>query len=65
METKPWYQSKGVIGGAVAVVVPTANLIFGIDLDQAELTLVLSQIGTAIAGAVALWGRIVATKQIR
>lgn len=65
-DTKKWWQSKGVIGSAVALVALAARF-FGYEIDpQAETQLTSSVLdGIAAAGAlIALIGRIVADKRI-
>lgn len=65
-ESKPIYLSKTVIA-AVIVVVATLLGPFGIDIDtgaQTELVDFLLALTTAVAGIVAIYGRVVATKVI-
>lgn len=62
-DTKPWWQSKGVIGGAVAVVSAIAGLL-GVSFDEGQLTESLLMIGAGVGGVLAIWGRVVADKQI-
>jgi hypothetical protein len=67
LDAKPWWQSRGVIGSAVGIAVSVA-VACGVQLpdgfgDQAAE--VVFGISGAIAGAVALWGRIKAQKAIK
>lgn len=69
IQSKPWYRSRTIVGGAVAVVASIVGLL-GITIDaatQAEATTVALQFGdlvtpvtAAVGGLVAIWGRIVA-----
>ena len=61
---KPWYQSRGVIGGLVAVGAGIGSL-FGVDVDQATATDIGLQIGTVAGAVFAVIGRIGAEKPIR
>ncbi len=61
--TKPWWKSKGVIGGLVAVIAGLAGL-FGVDVDQPVLTDIILQVGAAIGGVLAVIGRIKAEKPV-
>jgi len=72
-ETKPWYLSRGILGGAVAAVAGAAQLAgYAVTpADQAALVDGVTQIGGLVAGAgsllgglVAIWGRIKASKAI-
>ena len=69
-DTKPWYQSTGVLGGiasAVAMLVMVLKFIFGVDISDLAPALssgfiaVLGLIGTIVA----IWGRVAATKKIQ
>lgn len=72
-DSKPWYQSRTILGGAVAAVAGGAQLI-GYTItpaDQVALVDAATQIGmlatsvvSLVGGAVAIWGRIVASKAI-
>ncbi len=65
-DSKPWYLSKGVIGGAVAVVASIAGL-FNYSIapdDQAQLVELIIGITTLVGGGVAIVGRITASKKI-
>lgn len=61
----PFYQSPVMIGGIVAMFAPLAGLL-GYSLspqDQSTLIAVIGSAGSAIGGAVVLWGRIRARLQ--
>lgn len=64
---KPWYQSKGVIGGIVAALSPIVAVLFGVDFgaeEQAALTdLIIQGIGVG-GGLVAIYGRVKAEHRI-
>ncbi|MBG0809868.1 hypothetical protein IY145_10805 [Methylosinus sp. H3A] len=72
-ETKPWYLSRGVVGGAVSAVAGAAQLA-GYTLtpaDQAALIDGATQayqlvfgVGSLVGGLIAIWGRIKASKAI-
>lgn len=66
MDSKKWYESKGV-WGAVAAIVCGLAAAFGKDIGISEesLTELLVQAGVVIGGAVALYGRIKAEKAIK
>lgn len=61
-ESKPIWQSKAVIGSLVAI----AAGVFGVadNTDEAQATELIVGLVTAIAGLVALIGRLVAKKRI-
>lgn len=61
--TQPWYTSKGV-WGSIAVIVVAAAAVFGVQLDVGAVIQEGLAIGTAVAGGIALYGRVVATKRI-
>lgn len=66
-ETKPWYQSRAIIGALVAILAGLLSL-FGIDLsdiDQAELTTLAMNLFAIGGGLLAFYGRVKATKQVR
>lgn len=63
---KQWYESKTVIGGIVAVVSGVAAA-FGIAIspeDQEQIVAAVAAIGSAVGGALAIYGRIKASKPI-
>jgi len=67
VEEKPWYKSKGVIGGIVAVLAAIGSA-FKLNIDagaQAQVTeIVLTVIG-AVGGAIGVYGRVKATSKIK
>lgn len=66
-ESKPWWQSKSVIGGLVALAAGIAG-IFGVVMspdDQAITTEAILGIAGAIGGLLAVYGRIKASKSIK
>jgi len=63
---KPWYLSRGVVGGLVAAVLPLLGL-FGVSLsaeDQLQLVNVIVALATSVAGVVAIVGRLKADRPI-
>lgn len=65
-ETKPWWASKTIWGGLIAVASAIAGLFgfdFGADLQQQTLDL-LTQAFALIGGLLAIWGRVVAKTPI-
>lgn len=64
--TEKWYKSK-TIWASIVVVIATALGFFGIELASADQTalveLIIGAI-TAVAGFIAIYGRVVATKKI-
>jgi hypothetical protein len=68
-EGKAWYESTGIIGGIVAVIVPLATL--GAKLAGWEVSIdeagggIVPALVTIIGGIVAIRGRVKATKVIR
>ena len=64
--TKPWWASKGVWGGIVAVAAGAAGL-FGFNLDasfQGDLTNWVVAVAGVLGGGLSLLGRIKASKAI-
>lgn len=64
--SKPWYLSR-TVWAAIATIVAAVLGLFGLplnDVDQAATAEALLQVATAIAGMVALLGRLVATTRI-
>ena len=65
-DTKPWWQSKTIIAGVVAIVVAALGF-FGIgipDGQQETVTELVLQIITALAGILAIAGRLTAKKEL-
>ncbi len=65
-EQKPWYASMGVWGSAIAILAPLLSMLgySMADADRQQLSVLLGGIGGAVAGIVALYGRVTATKRI-
>ena len=66
-EEKPWYQSRSIWGGIVALAAAIAGL-FGIPLDAATheaLTVALTSAAAAVGAVVAILGRLAAQKTLR
>jgi hypothetical protein len=65
---KPWYQSKGVMGGLVAFVAILASSAGLGDMltteDHAEIVSAAIQVVAAVSAMVAVWGRMVAKASI-
>lgn len=59
-DTKPWYESKAVWGSLLAVVSSLA----GVTLPLDTATDLLTNAGSLVGGAIALWGRVQATDRI-
>ena len=65
-DSKSLWASKGVWGGAIAVVAAIAGL-FGYTVtedQQGQIVETGALIASGVGGLVALWGRIVATRRI-
>jgi len=65
-EIKNWWESRTIIAGLVAIIASTLNL-FGVELPLSEQLILADlafELATVIAGVVAIWGRVVATKKI-
>lgn len=62
-EPKPWYASRGVIGGLMVVGAQLAQVI-GYQVDAAALTDLVLQALALIGGVLALVGRVQATRPI-
>ena len=69
-DTKPWYASKAVIGGVLAAVAGIAAMIGyqfsapAVEQTTNDTLLIVESIVAIIGGALAIWGRIKATKKI-
>lgn len=64
--TQVWWQSKGVLGSVVAILAGGLGFL-GLNFDASlkdSLVELISMAGTLVGGAIALYGRIVATKKI-
>lgn len=65
-ETKPWWASKGVWGGVVAAAAGLAGL-WGVTVGPAEVEQIVTlftAVTSAVAGLVAVWGRIRASRRL-
>jgi hypothetical protein len=66
-QSKPWYQSTGVMGSIVAVMAAAGGF-FGYSIspdDQREIVLWVSQAAGLVGGLTAWWGRVSATRRIQ
>lgn len=66
VESKKWYMSKG-LWGSVVTIVSSCAAFFGVMISpdmQAELTVLILSLITAVSGFVGFVGRLLATKQI-
>ena len=61
---KPWYASKTIWGGLLAVVGPAAALLFKAQLPAEFLDAIAAALA-AVGGAIAIWGRASATTAIK
>lgn len=64
MDPKPWYLSKAVLGGLVAVVAGLFGLDIGDDMQANVVEHIDSVVGVA-GGALAIYGRLKATGSIK
>ncbi len=67
IEMKPWYQSKTVWGGLIALSAPLLKFA-GVDLAadaQGQLTDALVTLAGAVGGVLAIYGRMSATTAIQ
>ncbi len=65
-DTKSIFASKGVWGGAIAVLAALAGL-FGYAISpeqQAQIVETAALVASGVGGLVSLWGRIAATRRI-
>ena len=66
-ESKPWYQSKTIIGALVAVAASIAGATLDVNLGaetQSQVTDALLAIVGAVGGAIAVYGRIKADTKV-
>jgi len=61
---KPWWQSRTVLG-ALVVLLASGLRLAGVDVDQQALTSLVLDAVSLLGGALALWGRIAASRPIR
>lgn len=64
MDPKPWFLSKTVIGGIVAIAAGLARAA-GMEVDDASLGGVLEGAAAIVGGALSIYGRIKAERPIR
>lgn len=58
---KPWWMSKAILGGAAAIL---AGLLGLSSADAAQLTQLLTDVASVAGGALAVYGRVKATRAI-
>ena len=63
-DNKPWYMSKTVCGGAIAVLSAIAGLC-GHSIDAGTQDEIVSLVVAAVGGSVAIYGRLAASKKIK
>jgi len=68
-DTQPWYLSRGVWGALVSLIAAIAaalshNKLQILPADQDQIVTLILTVAGAVGGAVALYGRLRATKQI-
>jgi hypothetical protein len=65
-EIKPWYLSRTIWASVVTILLAAAGCAgFAVEPnDHAQLTEALFQLATALAGAIAIFGRLRATRRI-
>ncbi len=64
---KSWYQSTGVWGGIIAVAAPIIASIFHVTIsseDTLQIVNILTAAADLVGGALAIYGRVRATRQI-
>ena len=61
---KPWWQSKGVVGGFIAAAAPVVAL-FGVDVDVEQTTQIARQCAGLVGGVLAVYGRVKADSPVR
>ena len=61
---KNWYQSKGIQGGLVALV-GGMFLLGGVEISQIELQELIATLFSVVGSVVAIYGRVVASTQIK
>ena len=64
LSPKPWYLSRAVWGGIIAAGSALAGLV-GLEVDQGAALEIALQVSALIGGALAIWGRVRATRPIR
>jgi hypothetical protein len=67
MDSKPWYQSRAIWGGIVAIASPAIAFAAHVTIGQGDIASAadaLASIGSGIGGLIAIYGRIKATRLI-
>lgn len=67
MDSKPWWQSKTIIGSAIAVLATVAGF-FGVSLgadDQSQIVEIVSTLGAVGGSILAIVGRLTADKSLK
>lgn len=65
-ETKSWWQSRTIWASLVVIAVSVLGLFgIGVGAEQEAITETVYAIVTALAGAVAIWGRLRATAKLK
>lgn len=67
IDTTPWYKSKTIISGVVAVAAGVAG-VFGYTIapeDQEQIIELITIVGSTVGGLGAIYGRITASKVIK
>lgn len=64
--TKKWYESKTIWGGIIALLAAAAGALgYALDADtQASIVDLVTVIGTAMGGLIAIVGRVKASKKV-
>lgn len=66
-DSQPWYSSRTIWGSILAIVVPVLAMFLHItvtDADTQQIAALLAGAGGLVGGALAIYGRIKATKTI-
>jgi hypothetical protein len=67
IDTKPWYQSRSIWGGLVALLAGIAGIV-GVEIDAGTseaLVLALTNGAAAVGAVIAILGRLAAQKTLR
>ena len=65
-DDKPWYQSRVIWGGIIAILTPLASLL-GVEIapdTASDIASLATAAGGVVGGGLAIWGRMRATKPI-
>lgn len=62
--SKPWWKSKAILGGVVAIVSGIATSVFGVDVGSENVGEVVFGLAAAIGGGIAIYGRVKANTVI-